>query len=189
MENKSAAAPLYWRLLPSAVGDMGIIWEGKESPSIVRIVLPRKGAETFALIDEEYSEASEDSHVKIDELCERMVRYLVGEPVSLPFTLLNIDRCHDFQKKVLLKAAEIPRGKVISYGGLAEKIAAPCASRAVGMALARNPFPIILPCHRVVKSTGYAGQFGGGADTKKRLLEMEGVRFDSRGKIEGRFFW
>jgi len=189
VKKKPGPARLYWRLVPSALGDLGIIWTGKDSPSILRIILPREEAETFALIDEKYPEASEDSHNKIEELCETMGRYLAGEPIRFSLTLLDMDRCHDFQKKVLSKAAGIPRGRVISYGGLAEKISAPCAARAVGTALARNPFPLILPCHRVVKASGYPGQYGGGADTKKRLLEMEGVRFDDGGKIEGRFFW
>jgi methylated-DNA-[protein]-cysteine S-methyltransferase len=189
VKKKPAPSPLYWRLLPSDLGDMGIIWAKRDGPSIVRIILPGEGAGTFALIDEKYPDAWEDSHTKIEEMCEKMERYLAGEPVRLSLTLLDMDRCYDFQKKVLLKAAGIPRGRVISYGGLAQKISAPCASRAVGTALARNPFPVILPCHRVVKASGYPGQYGGGADTKKRLLEMEGVLFDNGGKIEGRFFW
>jgi methylated-DNA-[protein]-cysteine S-methyltransferase len=189
VKKKPGSFPLYYRVLPSALGDMGIIWAMKGSPSIVRIILPREEAETLARIDENYPEASEDSHKKIEKMCETMVRYLTGEPARLPLTLLDIDRCYDFQKKVLLKSAKIPRGRVISYGGLALKISAPCASRAVGTALARNPFPIILPCHRVVKASGYPGRYGGGADTKKRLLEMEGVLFNDGGKIEGRYFW
>lgn len=189
VKKKPAPEPLYWRLLPSALGDMGIIWVKRDGPSIVRIMLPQEGAGTVDLINEKYPEASEESHKKIEELCERMGSYLAGEPLRLSLSLLNMDRCYDFQKKVLLKAVEIPRGRVSSYGGLAEKIAAPCASRAAGTALARNPFPLVLPCHRVVKASGYSGQYGGGADTKKRLLEMEGVRFDDGGKIEARFFW
>jgi methylated-DNA-[protein]-cysteine S-methyltransferase len=189
VKKKPGSFPLYYRVLPSALGDMGIIWIKRDGPSIIHIILPEGGAEAIARIDENYPEASEDSHEKIDEMCEKIVRYLAGEPVRFSMTFLDIDRCYDFQKKVLLKSAEIPRGRIISYGGLAEKIFAPCASRAVGTALARNPFPIILPCHRVVKASGYPGQYGGGADTKKRLLEMEGVLFDDGGKIEGRFFW
>lgn len=189
MKKKPEPAPIYYRLFPSALGDMGIIWARREGPSIINIILPGGDAGTFTLIDEKYPGAAEGSHKKIDEMCEKMERYLAGEPVKFSLVFLEMDLCYDFQKKVLLKAAEIPRGRVISYGGLAEKISAPCASRAVGTALARNPFPIILPCHRVVKASGYPGQYGGGADTKKRLLEMEGVLFDDGGKIERRFFW
>jgi methylated-DNA-[protein]-cysteine S-methyltransferase len=91
--------------------------------------------------------------------------------------------CYDFQKKVLLETRQIPRGKVISYGHLADRILAPGAARAVGSALARNPFPLIIPCHRVVKSTGYLGNFSGGSEMKKFLLQMEGVQSNTRGKI------
>jgi methylated-DNA-[protein]-cysteine S-methyltransferase len=189
VKKKPGPSPLYWRLLPTTLGDLGVIWVKRDGPSILRIMLPREDTGTFALIDEKYPEAFEDSHKKIEELCEKIERSLAGEPVRFSLTLLDMDRCYDFQKKVLLKAAEIPRGRVISYGGLAEKISAPCASRAVGTALARNPFPVILPCHRVVKASGYPGQYGGGADTKKRLLAMEGVLFDDGGKIVDRFFW
>ncbi|MBN2179693.1 MAG: methylated-DNA--[protein]-cysteine S-methyltransferase [Deltaproteobacteria bacterium] len=189
MKKKPESFPLYYRVFPSVLGDIGVIWVKKDGPSIIHIILPKREVGTLTLIDERYPEASEDSDKKIDEMCEKMVRYLVGEPVRFSLTFLDIDRCYDLQKKVLLKAAEIPRGRVISYGGLAEKISAPCASRAVGTALARNPFPLILPCHRVVKASGYPGQYGGGADTKKRLLAMEGVLFNDGGKIEDRFFW
>ncbi|MEA3470433.1 MAG: MGMT family protein [Thermodesulfobacteriota bacterium] len=189
MKKKTEPPPICYRLLPSTLGDIGIIWVMRKVPLIINIILPGGDAGTFPLIDEKYPEASEGYHKKIDEMCEKMWRYLAGEPVRFSLALLEMDRCYDFQKKVLLKAAEIPRGRVISYGGLAEKISAPCASRAVGTALARNPFPVILPCHRVVKASGYPGQYGGGADTKKRLLKMEGVLFDAWGKIERRFFW
>ncbi len=189
MKKKPESFPLYYRVIPSALGDIGIIWVKRNKPFIIHIILPEKEVGTLALIDERYPDASEDSHIKIDEMCDTMVRYLDGEPVRFSLPLLDMDRCYDFQKRVLLKTAEIPRGRVITYGGLAEKIDAPCASRAVGTALARNPFPLILSCHRVVKASGYPGQFGGGAEMKKGLLEMEGVLFDSRSRIERRFFW
>ena len=84
---------------------------------------------------------------------------------------------------------QVPRGKVISYGQLAERISAPRAARAVGTALARNPFPIILPCHRVVKSTGHLGNFGGGVELKKTYLKMEGIQLNEKDKISLDYFW
>ena len=101
---------------------------------------------------------------------------------------IDITVCYDFQKKVLLETREIPRGKVSCYGHLADRILAPGAARAVGSALARNPFPLIIPCHRVVKSTGYLGNFGGGSEMKRFLLQMEGVQSNTRGKIGPEYF-
>ena len=82
----------------------------------------------------------------------------------------------DFEHVVWLALKEIPRGKVISYQGLAAAIGKPRAARAVGQALGKNPLPIILPCHRVVRSDGSLGGFSCGLDIKRQLLELEGVR-------------
>ncbi|MBN2538724.1 MAG: MGMT family protein [Deltaproteobacteria bacterium] len=101
---------------------------------------------------------------------------------------VKIDQCHDFQRRVLLETMQIPWGSVTSYGDLAKKISAPGAARAVGSALAKNPFPLIIPCHRVVKSDGSVGQFGGGAELKKALLRLEGVQIDDRERIAPAFF-
>lgn len=79
-----------------------------------------------------------------------------------------------FQKKALRKVASIPYGKVLTYGQVAAAIGNPKASRAVGMANARNRLPIVIPCHRVVASNGPGG-FGGEIELKKRLLNIEGV--------------
>ena len=97
-------------------------------------------------------------------------------------------QCYDFQKRVLVKLREIPAGKVVSYGQLAGRTGAPGAARAAGTALAGNPFPIVLPCHRVVKSTGHMGNFGGGQELKETLLRIEGVEVNTGGKIEQRYF-
>lgn len=81
-----------------------------------------------------------------------------------------------FQRRVLEACAQIPRGSVQSYGDLARVIGAPRAARAVGTALARNPIPLLIPCHRVVRAGGETGGYGlGGTATKERLLRAEGA--------------
>ena len=81
-----------------------------------------------------------------------------------------------FQRQVLNALKEIPRGDVRSYGWLARRLGHPRASRAVGNALAWNPFPFIIPCHRVIRADGRLGQYSGGGDNMKaRLLAYEGV--------------
>ena len=76
----------------------------------------------------------------------------------------------------------IPKGKVSTYGRLAEKSGASKGARAVGNALATNPYPLIIPCHRVIRSDGSLGGFGGGLKMKKELLLMEGITFDAKGR-------
>jgi len=88
-----------------------------------------------------------------------------------------------FKRRVLRKAGQIPRGRIMTYGGLAKSLGVPAGARAVGNAMAGNPFPLVIPCHRVIRGNGSLGGFGGGLTMKRALLEMEGVRFDPKGRI------
>jgi methylated-DNA-[protein]-cysteine S-methyltransferase len=74
----------------------------------------------------------------------------------------------------------------MTYGRLADLLGHSGAARTVGTALARNPFPLVIPCHRVVRSDGELGDFGGGTGMKQALLEMEGVEFAADGKVSSR---
>ena len=80
-----------------------------------------------------------------------------------------------FQKIALEELAKVPHGKTISYGELAALAGSPRAARAAGTACARNPIPIVIPCHRVLASGGGIGGFGGRIDIKRFLLRLEGV--------------
>lgn len=96
-----------------------------------------------------------------------------GRPGPLPIDLRGVT---PFQRDVLLKAATIPRGEVRPYGWIAKELDNPRAVRAVGSALATNPIPLILPCHRVVRSDGSFGRYSLGSDhNKPRLLAAEGL--------------
>jgi methylated-DNA-[protein]-cysteine S-methyltransferase len=87
---------------------------------------------------------------------------------------LDLDGCSEFDRAVYGELATVPSGKVLTYGQVAERIGRPGAARAVGGALGRNPLPIVLPCHRVIRSDGSLGGFGAGPDWKRHLLEHEG---------------
>lgn len=89
------------------------------------------------------------------------------------FTLDLDARGTEFQKRVWQELVKIPYGQTLSYGELAARIGNPRACRAVGMANAKNPIPIIVPCHRVIGRDGSLTGFGGGLDIKARLLELE----------------
>jgi O-6-methylguanine DNA methyltransferase len=97
---------------------------------------------------------------------------------SVKFDLPCLENLPAFTRKVLVACGEIPSGKTVSYSQLARMIGKPRAGRAVGNALARNPIPLIIPCHRIIRTNGSIGNFSapGGSDTKRKLLALENRR-------------
>jgi len=93
-----------------------------------------------------------------------------GEKV--PWDLLGLSGLTEFQREVLSFVASIPLGETLTYGQVAERLGRPNAARAVGQALGKNPFPLIIPCHRVVGSRSIGG-YSSGVELKRRLLEIE----------------
>jgi methylated-DNA-[protein]-cysteine S-methyltransferase len=122
------------------------------------------------------------SQVKADETLRQVQEYLADERdrFDLP---LDLGGASEFQRKVLLAAAQIPRGQFRTYHQVAQAIGKPKAARAVGQALGHNPVPLVIPCHRVLGSDGslhgYSG--GGGLKTKAWLLRLEGVQLPEAG--------
>ncbi|PKW14126.1 methylated-DNA--[protein]-cysteine S-methyltransferase [Saccharopolyspora spinosa] len=104
-------------------------------------------------------------------MIEQLQEYFSGQrnEFDLPINLIGTP----FQRTVWAELCEIPYGETISYGELAERIGKPSASRAVGLANGKNPIGIIVPCHRVVGSTGNLTGYGGGLDRKQHLLDFE----------------
>lgn len=96
-------------------------------------------------------------------------------------TLLDIllENVPPFHRKVYQALCKVPPGKVVTYAELAKRAGSPGAARAVGTAMAKNPFPIIIPCHRVVAGNGKLGGYSGrgGVATKRKLLQLEGIVF------------
>ncbi len=105
---------------------------------------------------------------------EFLERYFAGERAS--WTDGKIPPGTDFTRAVWGATLRIPFGTTMSYGGLARAVGRPGAARAVGNAMARNPLPILIPCHRVITSEGKLGGYGGSPAVKRWLLEFEGVK-------------
>ena len=107
----------------------------------------------------------------LQEVLRQLEAYFAGKLKAFSLDIcLNVP---PFQKKVLSALRRVPYGETISYGELAKKIGNPKASRAVGQANARNPIPIVIPCHRVIGSSGKLTGFGGGIAVKQTLLDLE----------------
>ncbi|ANW20728.1 methylated-DNA--[protein]-cysteine S-methyltransferase [Streptomyces clavuligerus] len=80
-----------------------------------------------------------------------------------------------FNRAVLRELTAVPYGTVVGYGDLAARVGSPGGAQAVGAAMGSNPLPVLVPCHRVVEADGELGGFGGGRETKRQLLALEGV--------------
>ncbi|GAA2520413.1 MULTISPECIES: methylated-DNA--[protein]-cysteine S-methyltransferase [Streptomyces] len=109
------------------------------------------------------------------EAIRQLKAYFAGErhgfDLPLDWSLIS-----GFNREVLRELARgVPFGTVVGYGDLAGRVGQPGAAQAVGMAMGANPLPVVVPCHRVVESGGGIGGFGGGLETKRRLLALEGV--------------
>ncbi len=114
----------------------------------------------------------------LPDLQERIIAYFEGENIDFSTDpAVNLDSLSPFDRKVLQTCRKITPGETTTYGDLAVRIGHPGAARAVGTALAHNPIPLIIPCHRVLRSDGSLGGFSapGGLTTKQRLLRHEQV--------------
>ena len=105
---------------------------------------------------------------------QKIAEYFTGERKKFSKNLISLEGLTDFERRVLGVVSRIPYGEVRTYSEVAGMIRLPRAARAVGGALGRNPFPIVIPCHRVVSKGGLGG-FSAGARWKRRLLTSEGA--------------
>lgn len=146
-----------------------------ESPlGIIKISYEAK-IRKIELVDEidENSEENELFNIFKDQLLE----YFEGKRKTFDKLDLLDPKGTDFQKSVWQALLKIPYGKTSSYKEIAKSIRKPRATQAVGTAVGKNPFLIIIPCHRVIKADGSLGGFAYGREIKRRLLEIEGINF------------
>lgn len=173
----------FYTPLSSALGTIGLLWQETETgPRVHRLFLPNEQT----LVENATLRAVGDAATAIAELGRRVQRFLEGEAIDFDLSLLNFDDCSEFQKRVLVAESQIPRGWVSTYGRIAWYLDVPGGSRAVGSALAQNPFPLIIPCHRAIRSNGELGGFRGGVKMKRALLELEDIDFLPSGRIRTR---
>lgn len=162
----------------SRFGRLAVVWRRRRGgPLVLRIALPGSPCPPRM-----------GSCPEVDELCSIIRWTLAGGAAEPAGGLLDLDSCSRFRRRVLEAESRVPRGRVIGYGGLAEAAGHPGAARAVGRALAANPFPLVIPCHRTVRADGGLGGYQGGVGMKRTLLEMEGVRLSASGRVPRSFF-
>lgn len=153
----------------TALGRCALRWTGA---GIVRVLLPTPGTRSGRGIEDGVTVPP-----FVRRAIEGMTAMLAGEPHDLCDVPLDERGLDGFQRAVYAATREITPGTTRSYGEVARSIGRPGAARDVGAALARNPFPIVVPCHRVVAADGALTGFSapGGLATKRRMLELEGA--------------
>jgi len=157
--------------IESPIGPLVVAWNGRGVSAVE--------AATDVAAFESAHEARTGRHTigaeALPPAMERAIRRRLGGDRRVRIDL-DLRGHTDFERDVWEKALEIPRGEVRPYGWIAAEIGRPRAVRAVGTALGHNPVPLIVPCHRVVRSDGMLGQYSlGGPENKRTILAAEGV--------------
>lgn len=168
-------------LFDTAIGRCGIAW-GEHGLLGVQLPEPSDAA-TRARLRKKAPDAQEaPPPEEIARACGAMTSLLNGHTTDLSFIALDMADVPDFNRGVYDIAREIAPGETLTYGDIAKRLGDKLLSRAVGQALGQNPFPIVIPCHRVLAANGKTGGFSanGGVTTKFRMLAIE------RAKIAGK---
>ena len=164
-------------IFDTAIGRCAIAWSAR---GIVGVQLPEaREADTRARVRHLHAGAHEATPPpEIQRALEAIVSLLRGEHTDLSGLPLDMAAVSDFHQRVYKVARAIPPGATLSYGEIGDRLGSRGLARAVGQAMGRNPFPIVVPCHRVLAAGGRVGGFsaGGGITTKLRLLAIEGRR-------------
>jgi methylated-DNA-[protein]-cysteine S-methyltransferase len=167
-------------LFPTSIGPCGIAWG---EAGLLGVQLPEAQPEQTRLrLARRFGGAAEQAPPPAPQhAAEAIAALLDGEPLDLLDVELDMARVPDFHRSVYDLARRILPGRTATYGELAQRLGEPGSARAVGQALGRNPFPIVVPCHRVLAAGAALGGFSarGGLATKLKLLAIEGARLDA----------
>jgi len=165
-------------------GSVGVIWAGLiDDPRIIRILLSKPGLSAEDQVSELYPNSQSFSCAKINDLAAAIKELFDGEKIEFSLDIADLSSCTEFQQLVLRAEHRIPRGSISTYQLIARYLGKRNGARVVGNALANNPFPLIVPCHRAIRSDRHLGGYQGGLEMKRALLEKEGNTFDDAGRV------
>jgi methylated-DNA-[protein]-cysteine S-methyltransferase len=166
-----------YTIFDTAIGRSGIVWGDS---GILAVQLPEaREIETRGRMLRQSPDARElRPPLNAEIAIEGIVALLRGQPSDLNDVTLDMSGIHAFNQRVYQLTRAIPRGETRTYGEIAERLRASGAIHSVAQAISRNPFMIIVPCHRVLEAGSYADKISpnGGAISKRRLLSIEGAR-------------
>jgi methylated-DNA-[protein]-cysteine S-methyltransferase len=182
--NQIDLSQIFFLLRQTPFGPIALLWSlYRDRPKILRISLSSSRFRAGEAVRKLCPSIKLFSCSEIDRIGDQIETFLNGRDVRFSLDWVRLDLCSTFQQKVLRAEHGIPRGHVSTYQRIAGFIGRPSASRAVGTALAENPFPLIIPCHRAIRSDRTLGGYQGGPAMKRALLEMEGFEFDKTGRV------
>jgi methylated-DNA-[protein]-cysteine S-methyltransferase len=165
-----------YTLFDTAIGSCGVVWS---DGGLTGVHLPdAHPSRTRSSLTRRFPGATPaEPTPQVRQAIDGIVALLRGEKRDLREIELDFDGIPDFNRRVYELARRIPPGVTMTYGEIAHRLASPGTARAVGQALGHNPWPIVVPCHRVLAADGGMGGFSapGGVSTKRRMLEIEGV--------------
>ena len=172
--NRQMGEPEFYCLFDTAIGTCGVAWSAQ---GLTRLQLPEASCDATERRLRRGGAVAADAPLVVVRAIAELQRYFKGEAADFSQIALDLRGVDAFERRVYDAARLIGWGKTLSYGELARRIGDPTAARAVGQALGRNPIPVIVPCHRILAAGHRIGGFSapGGADTKQRLLALEGV--------------
>jgi methylated-DNA-[protein]-cysteine S-methyltransferase len=179
----------HYCIFETAIGWAGLAWAEQ---GIIGAHLPERDPaivrRSFVRRIPDVAEAVTELGPELDSVIEGIRALMRGEKADLSAAQLDLSRVPEFNAKVYEIARRIPAGETLTYGEIATKLGDRLLARDVGAALGKNPWPIIVPCHRVTAAGGKLGGFSarGGAMTKLKLLEIEGARAAGQADLFGR---
>ena len=165
-----------YHICATAFGYAAILFQ-KDPLLVKRILLPHARKSLLKRRIQSTGPARPARTREVFDLCRDIQAYFEGDLLRPPWKLLDLSRLTPLQRSVLEAVARVPHGAVRTYGQIAAQIGRVRACRFVGTTLARNPFPVLIPCHRIVRADGSPGEFSGGTDLKERMLALERMSF------------
>lgn len=165
-----------YALFDTTLGTCALVWGER---GLVGVLLPEgNSARLRASVERRFPGALlAPATPDVQQAIDGIVALFEGEKRDLREIVLDFEGVPDFNRRVYELARTIPPGSTMTYGDMARGLNAPGMARAVGQALGQNPWPVVVPCHRVLAADGGMGGFSapGGVSTKRQMLEIEGV--------------
>jgi len=162
----------HYRIVETAFGYAVVAFE-IDSFRLLEIRLPQSDLTAASQPFDERLWQIDREHPDASAVARDLIGYFNGKGIDIPWQWMDLSRFTASQQAVYRAVSGISYGETASYGQVARMAGLPRAARFVGTTMANNPYPVLIPCHRVIRSDGSAGLFGGGEALKVRMLEME----------------